>query len=194
MPSELETTEENTAEELAAQQESNLANQQLNQVISEGQQYGRPSLLKYSPLFAIAGLIDLTDLLDFTGIGIIISKIVSSGGTAIIYGILWLTNGKIKKAGEYGKNLEASMVSFQSKVKRTSQVIGKIPGLNKITSKNPALKILAGGGINLIPWVGTLNPMLLWVYAIYRDEKNTYRQAQEAALEAAQQFEATQTA
>ena len=186
--------EKDWSDQLTAKQDFNLASQQFNQIIAEGQQYGNPSWLKYGPLFAIAGLIDLTDLLDFTGIGIIISKIVSFGGTAIIYGILWLTNGKIKKAGEYGKNLEASMASFQSKVKRTSQVIGKIPGLNKITSKNPALKILAGGGINLIPWVGTLNPMLLWVYAIYRDEKNTYRQAQEAALEAAQQFEATQTA
>ena len=188
--SELENTED-IYDQLASEQEFNLANQQFNRMVAEGQQYTPPSLLKYGPLLTIAGLIDFMDMLDVTGIGIIVSKIVSIGGTAIIYGVLWLTNGKVKKAGQYGKNLEASMANFQSKVKRVSQVVSKVPGLKKIISKNPLTKILIGGGINLIPWVAIVNLLIFWVYMSYRDEKNTYRQAREAAEEAIEQ---TQTA
>ncbi|TSC74082.1 MAG: hypothetical protein G01um101444_379 [Parcubacteria group bacterium Gr01-1014_44] len=212
MPEELETTEEDVSTQLAAQQEFNLANQQFNSAVEEGQQYGRPSFLKYGFLFAVAGVMDIVDVADVTGVGIIISKVVSIGGTAIIYGVLWLTNGKVKKAQQYGDNLAASVATFQAQtaraermVLRASKTLGKIPGLKGLAGKIPAnlgklkgiikksplTKILIGGGINLIPFVAVINLMVFWIYMSYRDEKNTYRQAREAASEAIEQ---TQTA
>lgn len=215
MEEELETTEGDASVQLAAEQDFNLARQQFDQNLQEGSQYGRPSFLKYGFLFAVAGVVDIVDAADATGIGIIISKIVSIGGTAIIYLTLWLTNGKIKKAQEYGDSLETSMASFQSQVARIdratfrgAKAIGKIPGLKglsrgarlarikikKIARKNPLTKVLIGGAVNLVPFVAIINLMVFWIYLSYRDEKNTYRQAREAADEAGQEFETTQTA
>src|SRR3989344_6841845 len=122
MPEELETTEEDTVAQLAAEQEFNLADQQLNNALEEGQQFGSPSFLKYGFLFAVAGIIDVIDAADVTGIGIIISKIVSIGGTAIIYLTLWLSNGKVKRAHKYGENLEASVAAFRTQVSRIDQM------------------------------------------------------------------------
>jgi len=191
--SERETTED-ISNQLAKNQELNLANQRVKQILEEGQQFGKPSYFKYGFLFGIAIIVDIIDFADLTGIGLIFSKIVSIGGTAIIYLTLFLTNGKVRKAGEFGKNLEASVVTFQAQAVRFSKVLRKFPDLSKFVSKNPLTKILIGGAINLIPFIAIINLLTFWVYLSYRDEKNSYRQAREAALEAAQQFEQTQTA
>lgn len=217
MPENLEneTDEEEVFAQLAAEQDFNLAQQQLNRTIEEAGQFNHPSFLKYGFLFAVAGIMDIVDVLDVTGIGIIISKIVSIGGTAIIYLVLWLTNGKIKKAEKYGDDLAASMAAFQTQAAqaerfamRASKTLGKIPGLRGlagqipanigklkgIAKKNPFTKILIGGAINLIPFAAIINLMVFWVYMSYRDEKNAYQQAKEAAVSAVEQVEQTQTA
>jgi len=197
MPNEIKNIDENeidTADQLAEKQNFNLAQQQLNQAMEEGRQYDHPSYFKYAFLFGIAIIVDIIDFADLTGIGLIISKIVSIGGTAMIYLTLFLTNGKMKKAGEYGKNLEASVAAFQTQAIRISKALRKIPGLSKFASKNPLTKILIGGAINLIPFVAIINLLTFWVYLSYRDEKNTYKQAKQTSLEAAEQFEATQVA
>ena len=207
---ELETTEEDVADQLAAESEFNSANQQFNNLIEEGQQFGSPSFLKYGFLFAVAGVVDIVDVADATGIGIIISQIVSIGGTAVIYLTLWLTNGKFKKAHQYGEDLEASVATFRTQVARIDQMslrgakaIGKIPRLKgvsrgarlariqikKFARKNPLAKILIGGAVNLVPFVAIINLMVFWIYLSYRDEKNAFRQAKEASEETSQQFE-----
>lgn len=199
---------EDIATQLAAEQDFNLARQQFDQAVTEGQQYSRPSFLKYGFLFAVAGVVDIVDAADATGIGIIVSKIVSIGGTAIIYLTLWLANGKVKRAHEYGENLEASVAAFSSQAARIdrtalrgAKALGKIPGMKgvsrgarlarikikKFARKNPLTKILMGGAINLVPFVAIINLMVFWIYSSYRDEKNTYRQAREAAEETIEQ-------
>lgn len=214
MPEHLENelTNEAVAAQLAAEQNFNLAKQQFNQTLEEARQYGAPSYLKYGFLFVVAGIIDIVDVADVTGIGIIISKIISIGGTTIIYLVLWLTNGKIKKAQQYGENLAASVAAFQTQAARAekmalraSKTLSNIPGLRGLASKipgklgqlkemvkkSPLNKILLGGAANLIPFVAIANLMVFWVFMSYRDEKSTYRQAREAANEAIEQ---TQTA
>ena len=201
MPPESNMENEDISNQLAKEQNFNLAAQQYNQALQEAQQYRHPSYLKYGFLFAVAGIMDIVDVLDVTGVGIIISKIVSLGGTAMIYLVLFLSNGKIKKAQQYGDRLSASVAAFQAQAARAeriglraSKILGKVPGLKGIVNKNPLTKILVGGVINLVPFLAIINLMVFWVYLSYRDEKNTYRQAREAASEAAQQFEQTQTA
>lgn len=203
---------EDIATELIAEQDFNLAAQQFDKAIEESRQYNRPSFLKYGFLFAVAGVMDIVDIADITGVGIIISKIVSIGGTTLIYLVLWLTNGKMRRAQAYGENLEASVLALQSQVTRSTQfalraskTIGRIPGMKgvarqiprtlvkirRIARKNPLTKILVGGAVNLIPFVAIVNLMVFWIYLSYRDEKNIYRQAREAAEEVIEQ---TQTA
>lgn len=206
---------EDISAQLASEQEYNLAAQQFNQTVEEAKQYDHPSYLKYGFLFAVAGIIDIVDVADVTGIGIIISKIVSIVGTVIIHLVLFLSNGKAKRAHQYGENLEASVAAFGAQTARIDQAVlrgaktlGKITGMKglsrrarlarikikKFARKNPLTKALIGGALNLVPFLAIINLMIFWVYMSYRDEKNAYQQAREAALEAAQQFEQTQTA
>lgn len=210
-----QTTEENeeTAATLASEQEIAVSQANLQKLIAEGLNYGKPSKLKYFFLFTVAGIIDLVDLLDVTGIGIIVSKIVSIGGTGLIYFTLWLTDTKTKKAEKYEDDLYMVGVGLEDKIRRYSQLamktskkLGKIPGLKgvarkiprtlvklrRVARKNPITKVLLGGVINLVPFLAIINLMIVWIYLVYRDEKKTLKRAVEAAQEAAEQVQSAQ--
>ena len=211
--------EEETALAFQAEQELNLALQQVSQLYEEGQNYKKPSLLKYSFLFTVAGVIDVVDFLDLTGVGIIIAKIVSIAGTGIIYFTLWLTDSRYKKAHELIGNLEEAILDVQQKVARassfamkSSKFLRKVPGMKglarkiprtmvrvrRLARKNPLTKVLIGGAINLVPFLAMLNLMIVWIWLSYRDEKKAFKQARETSEETVEQsdqmVEATQTA
>ena len=197
-------SEEDTAAQLAYQQEMSQSAKDLDILYQEGQSYSHPSYLKYGVLFTLAGIIDLADLLDFTLVGIIVSKIVSFSLSAVIMLIFWLTNTKMKNAQNFKDGLGERIAHIQKNVARASRLAMKtskilrsvgakkmaraIPRsmvkLRRLAKKNPALKILIGGTINLIPWLGALNLMVIWIYLSYRDEKRVYKEAKETAEEA----------
>lgn len=214
-------TEETTEDEreiaaaLEAEQELNLAEQQLTEVAESGQRYGHPSYLKYSFLFTIAFIVDVVDTTDITVVAILLSKTVSIVGTGIIYFTLWLTNGKVKRANEYEKNLATAVAFAQERVAqysrvamRTSRVVGKVPGMKglarripramvrvrRIARKNPLTKVLIGGAINLVPFLAILNLMVVWIFFSYLDEKKALKGVKEASKEATEQFEIPQEA
>ena len=214
-----EEEEEETALAFQAEQELNLALQQVRQLYEEGQRYKKPSLLKYSFLFTVAGIIDVVDFLDLTGLGIIIAKIVSIAGTGIIYFTLWLTDSRLKKAHELVGNLEKAILEVQQKVARvssfamkSSKFLGKVPGMKglarkipramvgirRLARKNPLTKVLIGGAINLVPFLAMINLMVVWIWLTRHDEKKAFKQARETSEEAIKQssqtVEATRTA
>jgi len=175
--------------------------ERLRRILEEGKNYKKPSKLKYGFLFTVAGIIDAVDFLDITGVGIIISKIVSIAGTGIIYFTLWLTDSKVKRAQVYSNDALLAVAEFQQAVSqasrmamRVSKTLSHIPGLKglarkiprglvklrKIARRNPLTKILIGGIINL---------MLFWIYLSYRDEKRTFKEARELASQIQEQFE-----
>ncbi len=206
-----QTTEENeeeTATILSSEQELNIARENLQKKIAEGELFKKPSKLKYAFLFTVAGIIDVIDVLDVTGVGIIISKIVSIGGTGIIYFTLWLTDTQLKKAHKYEDDLSMVGMGFEDKIQRysrlamkTSKKLAKIPGLKgvarkiprtlvklrRVARKNPITKVLLGGVINLVPFLAIINLMVVWIYLVYRDEKKAFKKAREAAQEAMEQ-------
>ncbi len=184
--------EEDLSDQLSAEQNRNLAQQEINHILKEGQQFGEPSWLKYGFLFAVAGTMDIADVFDYTVVGMIVSKPISFVGTALISSTLWLTNGKMKRAQSYGVQLEGKLATPTFQKQNLQPALKE--KLGNFVKKTPLNNILAGGGLNLIPWVGAFNPMVYWVYRTYRNEKQAYRQAREAATEAAQQFEQTQAA
>lgn len=183
--------------------------QRLLKLIEEGKSYNRPSWLKYGFLFLVAGVVDIVDLADFTGIGIIFSKIVSITGTGIIYFTFWLTDNKLKRAQVYSDDALTAIVELQETVSqmsrlamRTSRLMRNVPGfkglarrlpramvnLRKVARRSPVTKILIGGVVNLIPWLAIVNLMLFWIYLSYRDEKRTFREAKEVAIQAEEQL------
>lgn len=192
-------------DQLNAEQEVYQKQERINKLTEEAQNLGHPSHLKYAFLFLVAGIVDMVDLADVTGIGILISKVVSIGGTGLIYFTLWLTDGKMKRAQIIGEDAAQAVLALQQSISqasrtamRTAKTLGHVPGLKglarqiprttvnirKIARRNPLTKILVGGAINLIPWVAIVNLMVVWVYLSYRDEKKTLKESREAAGEA----------
>jgi len=210
-----EQDDEEIAAILATEQEANISEDNLQTLAAEGRNYGKPSYLKYSFLFIIAAVIDIVDLADLTGIGIIISKIVTIGGTGIIYFTLWLTDGRMRKAHKLTDDLETAIADAQQKVARasrlavrTAKVMRRIPGMKGLARKipramvkirrvargNPLAKALIGGTINLVPFLAIINLMVVWVYLSYRDEKKAFKYARESSEEAIRQIEMSRVA
>ena len=175
-----ESNEEEISATLFAEQELNLAQQNLMALSAEGQSYKKPSFLKYSFLFTVAGIVDVVDFLDLTGIGIIIAKIVSIAGSSFA--------------------MKSS--KFLGKVPGMKGLARKIPramvGVRRLARKNPLTKVLIGGAINLVPFLAMINLMIVWIWLTRHDEKKAFKQAREASDEAAEQtsqtIETTQTA
>lgn len=192
------------AQEIAAEQEIYRAQKELEALRVEGQTFSHPSYFKYGLLFFIAIIVDIVDFVQFTGIGYVISVIVSLLGTAIILLTLWITDAQQKRAVNYSSNLEVRITAIQARISqatrmalKTSRMLRKVPGMRRVARaiprtlvrirrfarKNPLTKVFIGGIANLIPIFGALNLMVIWIYLAYRDEKKTYTQAREASEE-----------
>lgn len=204
-----------TAIQLGAEQGLNQTRQRVAQMLEEGKSFRSPSKLKYLFLFGIGGLVDLVDFADLTGIGILLSKIVSLGGTTIIYFTFWLTNGQTKRAEVYSDDALSALVAWQQSVSqysqlamRTSKMLRQAPGLRgvarsipramvkvrRIARRNPITKILVGGAINLIPWLAIVNLMVFWIYLSYRDEKRTFKEARDLSEQVGHEIERPEAA
>lgn len=213
--SDYDLREDLTALQLGAEQRLNATHQKVAQMLKEGRSFHSPSKLKYAFLFVIAAAIDIVDLADLTGIGIIISKIVSIGGTAIICFIFWLTDGKVKRAQVYSDDALIALMEWQQTVSQYSRlamqasgVLRKIPGLKRvarsipramvklrrIARRNPLTKVLIGGAINLVPWLAIVNLMVFWIYLSYRDEKKTFQEARKISQQIAEEIAIPQVA
>lgn len=217
MPENEEEQNENKEElsaELAAQQDLYAAQKGIDDFHEEGRSYSKPSYFKYGILFALAGIIDLVDLVDATGVGIIISKIVSFSLTGAIYGIILLTGTKYKKAQEYVQNATERIQDLQKTISRAEQRLAKfsgalgksrmpgarkagravargVSGIKKLAYKNPATKVLIGGALNMVPYLAILNIMVIWIYFVYRDEKEALQTAREMSEISVQESPAT---
>lgn len=200
----LAENEEDLAAQLSAQQDFYAARKEMDVLREEGQSYGNPSYFKYGILFALAGIIDLVDLVDATGVGMVISKIVSFSLTGVIYTVILLTGTKYKKAQAYAQNAAERIQDLQKAMSRAEQRLVKfsgalsksrVPGARKagravakgvseikrLASKNPATKVLIGGALNMVPYLAILNIMVVWIYFVYRDEKEALKTARETS-------------
>ena len=201
--------EQQYADELAAEQEFYIARSEAAELYNQGQEYGRPSLFKYSLLALLALIVDAIDIIDLTGIGIIIGRIISFIVSAIIVIIFWLTNTKQKRADKYAntiqKNIEiitARIADAERNILRVAGLSRKIPGAKQLyrklhlktirplrlavkrvfkNSSNPIVRFMAAGVLNLVPFIAVLPWMLIGIWLSYRAEKESYKNAREAA-------------
>lgn len=177
-------------------------------VYQEGKSFGHPSYVKYGALFFLAGIVDLVDLADFTGISMVITRIFSLMCSMIIFLTLWFTNGKVKKAHQYTEEIGDKIIMFRQNIQdatrlamKTAKLLRRSPiarnltrkvareiprtlvKIRRVARKNPATKILVGAAIDLIPFVAIFNLSIFWVYMSYQDEKKSYNHAEIAAEE-----------
>lgn len=209
----LESEEEIFASILLAEHELNVAEAQKAALIEDGMEFKRPSYLKYGALGMFAVVVDIVDLLDLTGIGAIVGRIVSAAAMFLMLLIYWLTNTKQKKADEYVEQLETNLAEIEANVARAGKQLlavtrmsRRIPGVRQVyrraymrtirparlvlrnatrTVKSPLTRSALAGVINLIPFLAVVPWMTVGVYLSYRAEKHSYKMARESAEDAA---------
>lgn len=212
IPTENFKEQEEYAEQLALAQGIYQEVSRLEEAIEDGKQYKRPSLIKYSVLYTLAITTDAVDLLEFTGVGYFIAKAYKLACNGAIIFILWLTNTKQKNAHQYTESLENIVSEAQANLAHYTRLtlraakIGKTAGkyipvvgqrITKISSKvprilvkirrkamkNPVTKFFWASAADFVPFLDLVPWTTLGVWLSYRDEKSSYQQAQEAALD-----------
>jgi hypothetical protein len=196
-----EAEEIDLANQLDREYQLSLILQQADQIKQEGQSFGRPSFFKYFViLIPWAIVVDLVDAADLTGIGIILGRAFSIFSWVSIMLIMWFTDGELKRAHRYTENLEETVADIQKNIAQTtrfalrgSKILRRVPGMKGVARqiprtlvkirraarKNPLTKVLIGGAINMFPFLAIFNLLFVWVYLSYRDEKKSFKHAQE---------------
>lgn len=193
---------------VADQEESFLKQEQADEILQEGLSFGRPSPIKWAILFNLAIMNDVVDILDLTGIGAILAWLISLGLTVSILLILWFTDGKFKRAQKFVASLGQPLIESAGRTGLRKELALKMTGpssraikrdaikkrleflkgsegfkLSTFTSKNPLIKSIVGSGVESLPFIGAINPVIIWIIMAYLDERNTYKRAQKAAQE-----------
>jgi hypothetical protein len=201
--------EELIADLLEAEQESYAAINSGIELYNQGLSFKHPSYFKYGILFILAAIVDIIDFADLSGIGLFIARIVSFAASALIILVLWLTNTKQKSADEYVENAQKKIEFITQKISEAERKIltvakisRKIPGVKKLyrkahmatirrlrlglrkltkNTKNPIIRSLASGTLNLVPFLSIVPWMIIGIWLSYRAEKESYKKAEEMA-------------
>lgn len=179
---------------------------QANQILTQGMGFQSPSSIKWGILFGLAILNDIIDLLALTGVGEILSWLISLGLTALVLIILWMTDGELKRAHAFAANVGdvAQQVQISSQVQQLEKNIrsgaegvakrlNKIPGFKNIQvrsspRKNPLARALMGSAVESIPYIGMINLLTVWILFSYLAERSAYKEARQSAEEASSQL------
>jgi len=203
--------EEQNAVELEANQGLYAAQSATVELYNQGQKFRHPSYFKYLVFAApLAFIIDGLDIFaHISGAGIPFGSLISFGATVVLLLVFWFTNTKQKRADEYVKNIEKNIevitqriASAERNIVRVARLSRRIPGARQAyrrlhmrtirrgrvalrgvikSSKSPILRYAATGVLNLVPFLAILPWQLIGVYLSYRAEKESYKNAQEAA-------------
>lgn len=201
-------TEESEANQLDAIREAEASSiqQQANDILQAGMSFQGPSMLKWGILLVLAITNDVIDLLALTGIGEILSWLISLGLTALILLILWMSDGEFKRAQRYVTDIsdiaqQTQMAAQATEIregvgrltKGVAEKLKKIPGLKNIgiretPRKNPLARVLLGSAIESIPYIGLVNLITVWIFFGYLAERHAYKEARRAAEESYEQM------
>ena len=194
--------EEVLANELALEQENYAAQQELQNIASEGKSYGHPSYIKYFILFSLAVIVDVVDFADLSALLAILARFFSFFAWIGMLLIYWFTDTKQKNAEKYVQDVEARVANVQLAIARgtksalrTAKFLRTVPGMKRVARqiprmlvrirrvarKNPITKIAVGGTLNLFPFLALVPWMFFGVLWAYLDEKKTYKNAEESA-------------
>ena len=171
--------------------------QQSQSLYEEGMEYKKPSFFKYSVLYGLTVVIELIDLTTFTGFGIPVAMLVSFALSTLMFLIFWFTNTKQKRADEFAEKASAwlqelpkNMAHIERRGVQAARLVRKFKPVRKMAvksyaalKKSPLSKFAAAAVANLIPLLDVMPWVIVGVWLSYRDEKASYRNANEAAVE-----------
>ncbi|MDP3697908.1 MAG: hypothetical protein Q8R55_07975 [Candidatus Taylorbacteria bacterium] len=183
----------------ARQEEASSIQQLATRLLQQGMAFSSPSMFKWGILLSLALVNDVVDILDVTGIGAVLSWVISMALTSIILLIIWFTDGGMKAAQEYASSVgdaaqQAQIASrvhqigieVQSMAEKTAGALKRVPGFKNIKvrstpRKNPLARALLGSAIESIPFLGAINLITVWVFLAYLAEKHAYKSARASA-------------
>jgi hypothetical protein len=164
----------------------------------------KPSFFGYMLLFVLAGILDLLDIIELTGVGIIFAKIIQIFATIFFMIISFFVTGKIRrmrKANEViGARVTAAMqriAQYRQRYARTLKFARQFKSLRKparivatsfkrartVVNRSPLMKSALLNAAEFIPLIGVIPFQTLDVYFMYRDHKTTFQEAQQALQE-----------
>lgn len=190
------------------------ANQaEAEQILETGLSFGRPSMIKWYIIFVLAGLNDVIDLLDLTGVLAILSWTVSLGLTASIIGILWFSDTKVKRANKFITDLNQPQIDQTGRAGLRTELSRKWTGGSESLAQkrqflrdnpekmsigsnvsrvlkggNPMTSTLIGSAIETIPYVDLLNLVIVWAIVAFLQERRVFVNARKAAEERYEQL------
>ena len=194
------TQEEEIANQLAAEQEYFAALGEAESIAQKGRKFKNPSIIKYAFAFSLAGIADLIDLIELTGLGVLPNLIISIIASLLIALILWLTSGEVKKAEKYIKNISQELEQIQARIARASKfamraakagrrygptrgisnkLLKSMARFRRYAAGSPVLRVIVGGALDIIPFIDILPFNLIGVYFAYKLEKGTLKEASE---------------
>ena len=202
--------EEQNAVELEADQELYAAQSAAVELHNQGQEFRHPSYFKYLAILApFAAIVDIIDLGDLSGLGLLLTKVISFTSSSAIILIFWFTNTKQKRANEYVENVEKNIEVITQRIAnaerqtvRVARLSRRVPGarqmyrklhlrtirrarvtLRKVAknTKNPIIRYAAAGTLNLVPFLALIPWQLLGIYLSYRAENESYKNARDAS-------------
>jgi hypothetical protein len=164
--------EEEYANQLAAEQEQALAYQQEISVLDNiKQSLTSPSIFKYLLILAVFAIPnDLIDALEFTGVGLIISWLVSMFLSAGSMLVTWFADGEMQNIKAHQKNLQNYKKKAVGVLTKTASSIARF------APRSPLGKILIGTILEMIPYISIFPWASICTLLAYNDERKTYKE------------------
>jgi len=156
--------------------ERNQRNQGLAQasILSDiGRSVGSPSLIKYLLILLLFALPnDIIDAIDFTAVLMPLSWFISMFLSVSTIFFTWFSDSELKRVQGHIEKIETHKKTLTKTATKISS------RLTKFAPKNPVIKVIAGGVLEMLPFVNMLPWSCICVYLAYRDERNTFKETQ----------------
>jgi len=176
-----------------AREESLALNSDLDSLRQKISDFHRPSTVKWAVILTLGIVNDLIDILTLTGFLEVLVWVISLILTASILLIIWLMDGRVKKANGFLAELGEPEIEQQGRAglkqeikmkwKGGRQYLGTKRTAVRAKSKNPITKTLFGSVVESVPFIGSINLVSVWILFSYFDEVKIFKQARKKAEE-----------
>ena len=130
-----------------------------------------PSVFKYLLIFIVFALPnDVIDALELTGIGLIVSWLVSAFLSVGAMLVAWFSDGEMKRVQAHQTQLQQYKKKVVGALTKTAAKIARF------APRSPLGKIMIGTLLEMIPYVSLLPWSSICTYLAYRDESKAYEE------------------
>lgn len=144
----------------------------------EALSFGKASLFKYLIILLIFAIPnDVIDAIDVTGVGIVVSWLISFFLSMATILVIWFADSELQRVKSHLSRVDSHKKTLIGKLTKISSK------LTKYAPKNPVVKVIVGSILEMIPIVSILPWSSISVVLAYLDERKAFKEARESANE-----------